>query len=166
MPEVFIERMRMEDLDEVLATERGSFPNPWSRDAFVYELRSNRVAHLWIARTIMGAVVGYLCLWFIADEVHVTNFAVHPDYRHRGIGRHLMGTLLDHYRQQGATRAGLEVRPSNREACGLYAQFCFRPVGVRKGYYFDTGEDALVMEARLAPEASRSPDVAGTPRGS
>lgn len=154
MSGIRIEPMRLEDVDEVLATERVSFPHPWSRQAFVYELRENRVARLWVARAAEVSrtpVVAYLCLWLIADEVHVTNFAVHPDYRCRGIGRELMGTLLERYRQEGATRAALEVRPSNHRARRLYEAFGFRQVGLRKGYYFDTGEDALVLEARLAP---------------
>ncbi|MGH7319971.1 MAG: ribosomal protein S18-alanine N-acetyltransferase [Candidatus Rokuibacteriota bacterium] len=149
-----IEPMRLEDLDDVLAIERDSFTNPWSRQAFAYELRDNRVAGLWVARAPDDAsrprVVAYLCLWLIGEEVHVTNFAVHPTLRHRGIGRHLLSTLLEHYRQQGATRAALEVRVSNDEARRLYEGFGFRQIGRRKGYYFDTGEDALVMEALLA----------------
>lgn len=151
-----IEPMRLEDLDEVLVTERASFTNPWSRQAFTYELRQNRVAHLWVARAprpddVAGRsmVVGYLCLWLIGDEVHVTNLAVHPTYRRRGVGRHLLATLLEHYRRQGATRAALEVRPTNQEARELYARFGFRQIGLRKGYYFDTGEDALLLEALL-----------------
>ena len=155
-----VEPMRAEDLDEVLAIERASFPHPWSRHAFLYELRENRVAHLWVARgpgEPGTPVVAYLCLWFIADEIHVTNFAVHPAHRQRGIGRQLMGTVLERYRQEGATRAALEVRPTNDEARRLYEGFGFRQVGLRKGYYFDTGEDAILMEARLGPDESRRP---------
>jgi len=164
MSAIRIEPMRPGDLDEVLAIERVSFTNPWSRQAFLYELRDNPVAKLWVARgaeagesdavhasanTPSQPIVGYVCLWRIADEVHVTNLAVHPAYRRRGVGRHLMGTLLEHYRGQGAARVALEVRPSNVEARRLYEAFGFRQVGLRKGYYFDTGEDALLLEARL-----------------
>jgi ribosomal-protein-alanine N-acetyltransferase len=165
--------MRLDDLDEVLAIERVSFPHPWSRRAFHYELRENRVARLWVARSPEGPgapVIAYLCLWFVAHEVHVTNFAVHPAHRHRGIGRRLMGTLLELYRQQGAARVALEVRPSNHEARRLYESFGFRQVGLRKGYYFDTGEDALLMEAILAPDGTPGREepparrAAGNPR--
>ncbi len=159
--------MRLDDLDEVLAIERASFPHPWSRQAFVYELRENRVARLWVAHAAdepRASIVAYLCLWFIADEVHVTNFAVHPAYRHRGIGRHLMATLLELYRQEGARRAALEVRPTNHVARRLYEAFGFRQVGLRKGYYFDTGEDAVLMEAHLASGGSEAPEGdAGAP---
>ncbi len=158
MPALRIDPMRVEDLDEVLVIERASFPHPWSRQAFLYELRENRVARLWVARPADGPggpIVGYVCLWRIADEVHVTNVAVHPAHRQRGVARHLLGTLLALYRAEGARRAALEVRPSNRPARRLYETFGFREVGLRKGYYFDTGEDALLMEARLdAPEAA------------
>ncbi len=158
-----VDPMGVDDLDQVLAIERASFPHPWSRQAFLYELRENRVARLWIARATdepAAPVVGYLCLWFIADEVHVTNFAVHPASRRRGIGRQLMGTLLELCRREGATRAALEVRPNNHEARRLYEAFGFRQVGLRKGYYFDTGEDAILMEARLGAERSRPSDDA------
>jgi ribosomal-protein-alanine N-acetyltransferase len=163
-----IEPLRVHDLDAVLAIERVSFPHPWSRQAFLYELRENRVARLWVARLPDpdGPVVGYLCLWFIADEVHVTNLAIHPEHRHRGVARHLLGTLLELYRQQGALRAALEVRPSNHQARRLYEGFGFRQVGLRKGYYFDTGEDALLMEARLdPPPGSHGAGPADRPEG-
>ncbi len=156
MPAIRIEAMGGEDLDEVVAIEGASFSNPWSRQAFLYELRENRVAQLWAARadafpegSARGAVLGYLCAWRLADELHVTNLAVHPGHRRRGVGRDLLGTLLERYRRDGVTRVMLEVRPSNHEARRLYESFGFREVGLRKGYYFDTGEDALLLEARL-----------------
>jgi ribosomal-protein-alanine N-acetyltransferase len=163
----------VDDLDAVLAIERQSFPHPGSRQAFLYELRENRVARLWVARQ-EGAggpgpelpVVGYLCLWLVADEVHVTNFAVDPTHRQRGYGRHLLGTLLELYRRNGARRAALEVRPSNHSARRLYEAFGFRQVGLRKGYYFDTGEDALRMEARLEADGGEGPAAATTRQGS
>lgn len=156
MPEVRIEPMRPADLDAVLEIERASFATPWSREAFRHELERNRVAGCWVARraaaperAAAGDVVGYLCLWIVADEVHVTNLAVHPAVRGRGVGRHLLGTLLAHHRARGAARAFLEVRPGNAEARSLYRALGFREVGRRRGYYVDTGEDALLLEARL-----------------
>jgi ribosomal-protein-alanine N-acetyltransferase len=164
-----IEPMRVGDLDAVLAIERVSFPHPWSRQAFLYELRENRVARLWVARLPAEEpappIVGYLCLWLIADEVHVTNFAVHPRHRQRGFGRHLLGTLLELYRRNGARRAALEVRPSNHSARRLYEAFGFRQVGLRKGYYFDTGEDALLMEARFEADGGDGSAPATTRHG-
>lgn len=145
-----IEPLKPYDLDEVLLIERASFPNPWSRRAFLHELRENPVARLWVARGETGGeVLGYLCLWFILDEVHITNLAIHPSSRRRGVARALLGTILSRYRAEGAARAVLEVRPSNKEARHLYEAFGFRSIGRRKGYYFDNGEDALVMEMDL-----------------
>jgi ribosomal-protein-alanine N-acetyltransferase len=155
-PDVRIEPMRAADLEAVLRIERASFHTPWSRQAFVHELERNRVAGLWVARAeraggneSLRAVVGYLCLWAVADEVHVTNLAVDPGWRGEGVGRLLLGTLLAHHRALGARRAFLEVRPANVEARRLYETLGFREVGRRRGYYVDTGEDALLMEARL-----------------
>ena len=107
----------------------------------------------------MQAVVGYLCLWAVADEVHVTNLAVDPAWRGEGIGRFLLGTLLVRHRAAGARRAFLEVRPGNTEARRLYQSLGFREVGRRRGYYVDTGEDALLLEARLdeGPLAADAP---------
>jgi ribosomal-protein-alanine N-acetyltransferase len=148
--------MRAADLDAVLDIERASFHTPWSRQAFLHELERNRVAGLWVARARRSgdedraaAVVGYLCLWAVADEVHVTNLAVDPAWRGEGIGRLLLGTLLVHHRAAGARRAFLEVRPGNVGARRLYQGLGFREVGRRRGYYVDTGEDALLLEARL-----------------
>jgi len=91
--------MRPEDLDEVLAIEQASFSMPWSRGAFLYEMQQNRVARCWVGRED-GRVVGYLCLWEVADELHITNVAVHPAFRRRGIARTLLGGVLDDARQR------------------------------------------------------------------
>ncbi|MBI1734908.1 MAG: ribosomal protein S18-alanine N-acetyltransferase [Candidatus Rokubacteria bacterium] len=140
--------MRSRDLDEVVAIERASFTLPWSRGAFLYEMEQNRVARCFVVRED-ARVVGYVCVWEIGDEVHITNIAVHPDCRQRGIGRMLLSTVLDDARGRRLRIVGLEVRPSNREALPLYESFGFKVVGRRKGYYYDTGEDALVMELKL-----------------
>ncbi|MGH7400515.1 MAG: ribosomal protein S18-alanine N-acetyltransferase [Candidatus Rokuibacteriota bacterium] len=152
---VTLEPMTLEDLDEVLAIERASFQTPWSRGAFRYELTQNRVARCLVARR-GRRLVGYLCLWEIGHEIHVTNLAAHPDLRRRGVARALLGAVLDDAKERAVTLAFLEVRPTNTEALGLYERFGFRVIGRRKGYYFDTGEDALVMEARLSGEPSES----------
>ncbi len=149
--------MTVADLDSVLAIERASFATPWSRGAFVYELEQNRVARCWVAR-ITGEVVGYLCVWEVGSELHITNLAVHPGWRRRGIARTLLGAILDDARGRRLALAMLEVRPTNWEAQRLYESFGFHVVGRRKGYYYDTGEDALIMEADLtaAPAGNQS----------
>jgi len=148
-----LDRMRTEDLDEVLAIERASFTMPWSRGAFLYEMQQNRAARCWVARDDDTHVVGYLCLWEVADEVHITNVAVRPDVRRHGIARGLLRTVLDDARSRAFKIVVLEVRPSNHHALALYESFGFRVVGRRRGYYYDTGEDALVMEITLRPES-------------
>src|SRR4029079_10815575 len=139
-----------DDLDEVIDIERASFSMPWSRGAFLYELQQNRVARCLVMPE--GAlVVGYLCLWEIGEELHITNVAVHPDQRRRGIGRSLVAGVLDGPRARKLKLVVLEVRPSNHEARSLYESFGFQVMGRRRGYYYDTGEDALVMEVGLQP---------------
>jgi ribosomal-protein-alanine N-acetyltransferase len=145
--------MTLDDLDDVLGIERASFQTPWSRGAFRYELTENRVARSVIVR-FGQQLTGYLCLWEIGHEIHITNLAVHPSFRRRGIARVLLGSILEEARRTGVELVFLEVRPTNVEALALYESLGFRVIGRRKGYYFDTGEDALVMEARLGAETA------------
>lgn len=152
MASLSLDRMRTEDLDEVLAIERASFSMPWSRGAFLYEMQQNRVARCWVGRDAAATVVGYVCLWEVADEIHITNVAVRPDLRRQGIARSLLRTVLDDARGRKFKIVVLEVRPSNQHAVSLYESFGFRVVGRRRGYYYDTGEDALVMEVGLRGE--------------
>ena len=150
--------MALEDLDQVLDIERASFPTPWTRAAFCYEIEQNKVARCTAMRTPRG-VVGYLCFWEIGHEIHITNLAVHPAWRRRGVARRLLAAALAEGVARGVTLAFLEVRPSNTHALALYESLGFLVIGRRNGYYFDTGEDALVMEARLGGEAA--PAAAG-----
>lgn len=152
MSSLALDRMRPEDLDEVLTIERASFTMPWSRGAFLYEMQQNRVARCWVARDDDGDVAGYLCLWEVADEVHITNVAVRPNARRQGIARALLRSVIDNARAGAFKVVVLEVRPSNHHALMLYESFGFRVVGRRHGYYYDTGEDALVMEVALSAQ--------------
>ena len=163
MPSLSIERMAPADLPDVLVIERASFSMPWSRGAFLYEIEQNRVARCWVGRDD-GRIVGYICLWDVADELHVTNIAVHPDARRRGVARALLESVFGHARAVGSRMVLLEVRPSNTEAIALYDSFGFRAIGRRRGYYYDTGEDALVMEALVSSIAPPAPDSAPEPR--
>jgi len=140
--------MTLADLDEVVAIERVSFPTPWTPAAFRYEIQQNRVARCSVMRAGRQAV-GYICLWEIGHEIHITNLAVHPEWRHRGVGRAILVSALSEGVARGVTLAFLEVRPSNAPAVALYGSLGFQIIGRRSGYYFDTGEDALVMEACL-----------------
>jgi len=141
---VYIDQMTLADLDGVMAVEEISYLTPWSRRAFVSELTENIHAHYIVAR-LGREVVGYAGMWVILDEAHVTNIAVHPDWRRRGLGERLLRELISRARARGATRVTLEVRKSNMVAQRLYTRLGFVPRGIRKGYYSDTGEDAIIM---------------------
>jgi ribosomal-protein-alanine N-acetyltransferase len=155
--------MHASDLPDVLVIERASFSMPWSRGAFLYEIEQNQVARCWVGRA-EGRIVGYICLWEVADELHVTNVAVHPDVRRRGIARALLESVFARARAANSRMVLLEVRPSNTEALALYESFGFRVVGRRRGYYYDTGEDALVMEASVAGVEPPGPAAREEPR--
>ncbi|HQE25183.1 MAG TPA: ribosomal protein S18-alanine N-acetyltransferase [Candidatus Atribacteria bacterium] len=138
-----ISRMRPCHLPQVVAIERSSFPQPWSYSLFLSEL-SNRAATYWVA-FFQNKVIGYLGLWMVWGEGHITTFAIHPAYRGKGFGKKLFSYVLDYARNEGCREVLLEVRPSNVKAQNLYRKFGFQVIGVRKHYYAD-GEDALVMK--------------------
>src|SRR5262249_40748022 len=149
------------DLDQVLPIERVSFVTPWTRAAFCYEIEQNKVARC----TVMRAgepVVGYVCLWEIGHEIHITNLAVHPEWRRRGVGKKLLALTMAEGGARGVTLAFLEVRPSNTHALRLCETLGFQIIGRRSGSYFDTGEDALVRESRLG--GAPAPTVSGNRR--
>lgn len=136
-------------LPAVEAIERTSFATPWKRELFEAELRHRHALPL-AAVTLPGQVLaGYLCLWLAAEEVQVQNLAVHPAFRRRGVGRHLLVAGLDEARRRGAVTATLEVRPSNRAALALYRGLGFTESGRRPGYYAAEKEDALLLDCDL-----------------
>lgn len=139
-----VRAMELTDVDEVLQVEKASFVTPWSREAFVAEVGDNDLACYLVAE-VDGRVVGYAGMWLILDEAHVTNVALLPVYRGRGLGTALMGALCELAKTVGAQRMTLEVRPSNIAAQRLYGKLGFAARGVRPGYYTDTKEDALIM---------------------
>ncbi|MCG0276351.1 MAG: ribosomal protein S18-alanine N-acetyltransferase [Thermosediminibacteraceae bacterium] len=145
---VTIELMKLEDLDQVIEIEKLSFTNPWSRNAFFLELTDNHFSTYIVAR-INEKVVGYAGMWLILDEAHVTNVAVLPEYRGKGIGELLMRSLMRIARENGAKAMTLEVRKSNYVAQNLYSKLGFEPVGIRRGYYTDNREDAVIMWTNL-----------------
>lgn len=142
--QVTITPMRMEDISRVLEIEQISFPTPWPRDAYTHELRENRLACYLVAR-VMHQIVGYTGMWIILDEAHVTTLAVDPESRRQRIGERLLVALLDEAMRRGARWVTLEVRKSNAAAQALYRKYGFKDIGVRKGYYSDNREDAIVM---------------------
>lgn len=144
MPETEVRPMREDDLDAVLMIERLCFSVPWSRDSFRMEINENRCAR-YIVLTEDGTPVAYAGAWLIIDEGHITNIAVHPDYRGNGYGERVTRALMETCREIGISWMTLEVRRSNAVAQNLYRKLGFTDVGYRKRYYEDNKEDALIM---------------------
>lgn len=132
-----------EDLDEIMEIEILSFATPWSMSTFIHEMDSPH--SVFEVMRLDGRLVGYGGFWHIMDEAHISNIAVHPDYRRRGLGRKLLVRLLGQAIARKASKATLEVRPSNIAALNLYGSFRFEVIAVHKNYYTDEGEDALIM---------------------
>ena len=147
-----IRRMTLDDLDAVAAIEAATFPTPWSRDSFQQELERN-VAARYLVAEMEGQVIGYAGAWIILDESHITNIAVLAEHRGQGYGRALTAGLMQYLSNLGAAYATLEVRKSNVTAQNLYKSLGYVSVGVRKRYYEDNGEDALLMVCEHMPEA-------------
>src|SRR3972149_5183660 len=141
---VEVATMTAADIPTVLEIERRSFPTPWPRDAYTHELDHNRTAVYLVARR-EEAIVGFAGMWVVMDEGHITTIAVDPPARGQGIGERLLIALIDRASERGARWIQLEVRRSNVAAQNLYRKYGFRDVGVRRHYYSDNGEDALVM---------------------
>jgi ribosomal-protein-alanine N-acetyltransferase len=138
-----IRRARPEDVDAVTAVEQLSFAKPWTREDFERDIGGNILATYMLAET-NRQVIAYAGIWVVIDEGHITNVAVHPDWRDQGVATMVVLSLLDAARDKGATRFTLEVRTSNAPAIKLYEKFGFRTVGYRKHYY-ENGEDAAIM---------------------
>ena len=139
--------MTIDDIENVLKVENDCFSTPWSRDSFVRELVENKIA-LYLVAKIENIAVGYIGVWKILNEGHITNVAVRSDYRGKGIATRLISELLSLCEEDGIDAFTLEVRRSNIVAQNLYKKFQFAGCGFRKGYYQDTKEDAIIMWRR------------------
>ena len=152
---VVIDDMGLDDIPDVQEIERASFPVPWPANAFRHELTQNRNARYIVARSGQQ-IVGYAGLWLMVDEAHITTFAVLPDYRRRKIGERMLQRLFEIAEDMGAEWLTLEVRVSNLAAQRLYDKYGFRRTGVRRRYYSDNNEDALIMSTeRIRERAMR-----------
>jgi len=128
-----------------MAIEAASFATPWSRALFEEEIGRRFSDAIVVVGVPGGTVDGYAICWTIGEESHLLNIAVRPDVRKGGIGRSLLKECLRRSMLAGGRRIYLEVRPTNQEAIRLYEREGFRFVGIRRGYYTDTGEDAIVF---------------------
>ncbi len=141
---VHVVPMRRRHLRSVLRIEQEVYARPWSTSLFLSEL-AMRTSRLYVVARVGRDIVGYAGLMMTLDEGHVTTVAVDPRWHRQGIGTRLLLALAREAVERGATGMTLEVRMSNSGAQDLYRRFGFSPVGVRKGYYQETNEDALVM---------------------
>ena len=138
--------MTPDDIAAVLHIEALSFSSAWPQNAFVNEIRDNKLAHYFVGR-VDGRIVAYGGIWVILEDSHVTTIAVHPDHRGRKFGEEMLVHLLEEAITARASWITLEVRESNATAQRLYRKYGFTIVSTRRGYYSDNNENALVMWA-------------------
>ena len=142
---ITIRRMQASDVDNVIAIEEKAYgEHHWSKESFLNEL-SNELARYNCAFDEDGNLVGYSGCWQILEEVHITNIAVSPDFRRKKVGEKLLKRIVDECYENMAKYITLEVRVSNTPAINLYEKYGFKSLGVRKGYYQNNNEDALIM---------------------
>ncbi|MDA2910112.1 ribosomal protein S18-alanine N-acetyltransferase [Nitrospiraceae bacterium AH_259_D15_M11_P09] len=146
-----IEPATHQDLAPILRIEQASFSSPWTRKMFEADLSHNPFGRFLTARldpdggARKGDLVGYMCYWLVFDELRLMNLAVEPSMRRQGIASDLIRHMLSVGRESGAVRAVLEVRASNVAARSLYERVGFRQVAVRRRYYTDPVEDAVLL---------------------
>lgn len=144
--------MTNEDIDQVVQIDEESFPNPWPKHSYHYEINENVNSRAWVMEVNQGEnteVVAMAVLWLVLDEVHIGTIAVHSNYRGIGLGKIFLSEILERAFEEGVIRAFLEVRKSNEAAIHLYENMGFKVDGVRKEYYRDNREDALMMSCEI-----------------
>ena len=147
-PDITLEPLVHSHLDDVLGIERELFPAPWTEAMFRQEVEEKWLSRSFVA-LLDGNIVGYVISWFLRGEVHVLNLAVTKAHQRRGIARRMLTAVLDVAKDEACHLVTLEVRVSNDPAKFLYMSMGFAPVGIRRRYYHDNDEDALVMTKRL-----------------
>ena len=148
--QIRLRNMRADDIPQVAALDHLSFADPWPQGSFEYELKASNYSLCLVAEDPDAAegqsIVAVLVIWLIVDEAHIATIAVHPDYRHRGIGRRLLAEGLLQAAERGAVKSLLEVRSGNTEALHLYYGLGYKAVGLRPNYYQTEQEDALLLD--------------------
>ena len=144
-----IRKMEASDIQPVIVLDRQSFSLPWPESAFHYEVEKNTASRCWVAELDNAAknpvLVGMIVVWLILDEVHIATIAVNSTFRQLHIGQRLLAHTLIDAIDLGAKKAFLEVRKGNLAARELYRKFGFIEVGVRRWYYQDNREDAILL---------------------
>jgi ribosomal-protein-alanine N-acetyltransferase len=146
-----IKRLELRDLNAIEVIERESYPTPWSRSMFAGEIAKPSSLCLGAFDTEEEILAGYIVVSRYVDAWHVMNVAISPAYRRHGIAKRLLNQLFEQTSEDGRRGYTLEVRVSNVDAIKLYEQLGFEGRGVRRGYYTDNREDALIMWREAPP---------------
>ena len=144
MAQLIIRQAEERDIMAIEGLEQVCFSDPWSYESLEHDILKNKLSFYLVAE-VEGVVCGYVGIWNIVDEGHITNVAVSPDYRRKHIASNMLDVLIASCQEAGVERFTLEVRAGNEPAKALYAGKGFKEIGVRKGYYQDNGEDAIIM---------------------
>ena len=156
MSEITVGLMTLDDVDAVHEIEAACFKTPWSKESFRHEVTENACARYVVLRED-GRAIAYAGVWFILDEAHITNIAVHPDRRGMGYGERVTREMIQLAADSGMNWMTLEVRRSNKIAQNLYHKLGFIDVGYRKRFYQGI-EDALIMLNQHLPEGNPDND--------
>lgn len=148
--EFVLKKMNSGHISQIAKLEKVCFSVPWSENCFYEELKNDLACYLVAEKD--GQVLGYGGLWRISGEGHITNIAVHPGFRRLGIGSCILDEFLKYAKKERLFLLTLEVRKTNISAKDLYKKFGFKTAGIRKGYYQDNGEDAVIMTLLLKNE--------------
>ncbi len=145
MEEFSIQKMEHKNIDDILTIEELCYgKHHWSRDSFITEL-NNKISSYYCVLNSEKKCVGYIGIWKIIDEAHVTNLSVHPDFQNKKLAHRLLLNAIDECYKEKIKYITLEVRVSNEKAIHLYEKFGFKSLGLRKNYYQDNNESALIM---------------------
>ena len=155
MADVIVRRMTIDDIQAVHQIEEATFATPWSEQSFRDEMTTNATARYMVILE-NDVIVGFGGAWCIFEEGHITNVAITENVRGRGYGRMLASALIQYAANLGVQYMTLEVRRSNIVAQNLYKSLGFEQLGVRKRYYEDNNEDALLMVITQMPEVDEN----------
>ena len=139
-----IHLMNEKDVDEVLNISNLSLKESWSKESLLKEV-TNPLAKYFLVKDNNKNILGFAGVWIIVDEGHITNVAIHPNFREKGLGTYLMNALIKGCKAEKCNSITLEVRESNVPALKLYEKLGFKAAGKRKKYYSDNNEDAIIM---------------------
>ena len=148
MAEVIIRPMKIDDVEQVFKVEEATFSTPWPKDIFYKEIGENEHAYYFVM-LLDEEIIGYAGVWVVLDDAQITNIAVLPEYRGKKLGEKLFRYMMQKLIMMDVIRLSLEVRESNIAAQKMYRKFGFVPGGIRKNYYVDNQEDAIVMWVNL-----------------